>query len=81
MALELTPEQVAKSVSAAYDSVALITELKAKESLTEEEADTLKRNEEHIRIMLAKDFFVAALTKKQNTELSKIWDKRMHRKL
>jgi len=72
MALELTPEQVAKSVSAAYDSVALITELKAKESLTEEEADTLKRNEEHIRIMLAKDFFVAALTKKQNTELSKI---------
>ena len=72
MALELTPEQVAKSVSAAYDSVALITELKAKEALTEEEADTLKRNEEHIRIMLAKDFFVAALTKKQNTELSKI---------
>jgi len=81
MALELTPEQVAKSVSAAYDSVALITELKAKEALTEEEADTLKRNEEHIRIMLAKDYFVAALTKKQNTELSKIWDKRMHRKL
>jgi hypothetical protein len=72
MELELTAEQVAKSVSAAYDSVALITELKAKEALTEEEADTLKRNEEHIRIMLAKDYFVAALTKKQNTELSKI---------
>lgn len=72
MALELTPEQVAKSVSAAYDSVALITELKAKEVLTEEEADTLKRNEEHIRIMLAKDYFVAALTKAQKTELSKI---------
>jgi len=72
MALELTPEQVAKSVLAAYDSVALITELKAKETLTEEEADTLKRNKEHIKIMLAKDYFVAALTKKQNTELSKI---------
>lgn len=72
MALELTPEQVAKSVSAAYDSVALITELKAKEALTEEETATVTRNEEHIRIMLAKEWFVAALTKKQNTELSKI---------
>jgi hypothetical protein len=72
MELELTAEQVAKSVSAAYDSVTLITELKAKETLTEEEADTLKRNEEHIRIMLAKEVFVAALTKAQKTELSKI---------
>ncbi len=72
MALELTPEQVAKSVSAAYDSVALITELKAKETLTEEETDTLKRNEDHIRIMLSKDWFAAGLTKKQTTELSKI---------
>lgn len=72
MALELTPEQVTKSVSAAYDSVALIAELKTKETLTEEEADTLKRNEEHVRIMLTKDYFVAALTKAQKTELSKI---------
>jgi len=73
MKLELTPEQkIAKSVEAAYHSVALITELKAKETLTEEDADTLKRNEEHIRIMLTKDYFVAALTKTQKTQLSKI---------
>jgi len=73
MELELTPEQeITKSVEAAYDSVALITELKAKETLTEEDADTLKRNEEHIRIMLTKDYFVAALTKTQKTQLSKI---------
>lgn len=72
MELELTQEQLAKSVSAAYDSVNLITELKAKETLTEEETDTLTRNEEHIRIMLGKDWFVAALTKAQKTELSKI---------
>jgi hypothetical protein len=72
MELELTTEQVAKSVSAAYDSVALITELKAKETLTEEETATVARNEEHIRIMLAKEWFVAGLTKKQVTELQKI---------
>lgn len=72
MELELTAEQVAKSVSAAYDSVALITELKAKETLTEEETATVARNEEHIRIMLAKEWFVAGLTKKQVTELQKI---------
>lgn len=72
MELELTAEQVAKSVSAAYDSVALITELKAKETLTEEETATVTRNEEHIRIMMGKEWFVAALTKAQKTELSKI---------
>lgn len=72
MALELTPEQVAKSVSAAYDSVALITELKAKETLNVEEADILTRNEEHIRIMLSKEWFADALTQTQKTELSNI---------
>jgi hypothetical protein len=72
MELELTAEQVAKSVAAAYDSVTLITELKAKEVLTEEETATVARNEEHIRIMLAKEWFIAGLTKKQVTELQKI---------
>lgn len=72
MELELTAEQVAKSVSAAYDSVNLINELKAKESLTEEETATVTRNEEHIRIMMGKEWFVAGLTKKQVTELQKI---------
>jgi hypothetical protein len=72
MELELTAEQVAKSVSAVYDSVNLLTELKAKETLTEEETATVARNEEHVRIMLGKEVFVAALTKAQKTELSKI---------
>jgi len=72
MELTYTPEEVAKSVSAAYDSVALITELKAKESLTEEESATLLRNEEHIRIMMGKEWFVGGLTKKQVTVLQKI---------
>lgn len=72
MELELTAEQVAKSVSAAYDSVNLLNELKAKESLTEEEVATVTRNEEHIRIMMGKEWFVAALTPLQVTELQAI---------
>jgi hypothetical protein len=72
MELELTTEQKERSVLACYDSLNLVNELKAKSTLTEEEKDTLKRNEEHIRIMLQKDWFVGQLTAKQKTELSKI---------
>lgn len=72
MEITFTPEQVAKSVSAAYDSVALIAELKAKATLTEDETATLTRNEEHIRIMMAKEWLVAGLTDAQVTELQAI---------
>jgi len=72
MELEMTQEQVAKSVSAAYDSVNLINELNAKETLTEEETATLNRNVEHIRIMMGKEWFVAGLTDEQITELQTI---------
>jgi hypothetical protein len=67
-----TPEEVAKSVSAAYDSVNLINELNTKETLTEEDKATLDRNVEHIRIMIGKEWFVAGLTDKQITELQAI---------
>jgi hypothetical protein len=67
-----TPEQVAKSVSAAYDSVNLINELNAKESLTEDETATLGRNVDHIHIMLAKEWFVEGLTSEQLIELQAI---------
>lgn len=66
---EVTAEQAARSVSAAYDSVALINELKAKPELTEEETAAIGRNEEHLRIMLAKEWFAEALTPEQKTEL------------
>ena len=72
MELELTAEQIAKSVSAAYDSVALIAELNAKETLTEEETATVTRNVEHIRIMMGKEWFIGGLTKKQITVLQAI---------
>lgn len=72
MEIDITTEEVAKSVSAAYDSVNLINELKAKETLTEDESATLTRNEEHIRIMMGKTWFVAGLTDVQITELQAI---------
>jgi hypothetical protein len=72
MELELTKEDIAKSVSAAYDSVALLTELNAKETLTGEEIATVTRNVEHIRIMMGKEWFVGGLTDLQVTELQAI---------
>jgi hypothetical protein len=72
MELELTNEQKIKSVLAAYDSVNLINELKSKETLTEDETLILNRNEEHIKIMLTKDWFVETLTPNQLTELQLI---------
>ena len=69
---EVTAEQAAKSVLAAYDSVNLINELRAKAQLTEDEQDTLTRNVEHIAIMLAKEWFATALTAEQKTELEAI---------
>lgn len=72
MEIEYTPEQVVKSVSAAYDSVNLINELNTKETLTEEDKATLDRNVEHIRIMMGREWFVAGLTDKQITELQAI---------
>jgi hypothetical protein len=67
-----TPEQVAKSVSAAYDSVEIYNQLNGKIDITEEETATLDRNIEHIRIMMGKEWFVAGLTDKQITELQAI---------
>jgi hypothetical protein len=72
MEITYTPEQVEKSVSAAYDSVALIKEFKAKKKKTEEDKNILARNEEHIRIMMSKVWFVAGLTDLQITELQAI---------
>jgi hypothetical protein len=70
--MEYTQEEVTKSINAAYDSVHLINELKAKETLTELEVAILDRNERHIRIMLEKEWFVEGLTAEQKTELEAI---------
>lgn len=67
-----TPEEVAKSVSAAYDCVEIYNQLNGKMDITEEELATLDRNIEHIRIMMGKVWFVAGLTDQQVTELQAI---------
>lgn len=66
---EQTPEQVQRSISAAFDSVNLINELKSNPSLTEEEQDRLNRNVEHLRIMLAKEWFSEGLTEQQTIDI------------
>jgi len=68
----LTQEEIQNSVNAAYDSVNLINELNLLEELSIEEKDTLDRNKEHIKIMLAKEWFFNALTEEQKVELSSI---------
>jgi len=57
MIIETTPEQIAKHYSAAMDSVNLINALKAKPVLDVEETGTMARNQEHLVIMLAKDYW------------------------
>ena len=47
----------ARHYLAAMDSVHLINNLLAKPSLTEEEKNTVNRNVEHLKIMVAKDFW------------------------
>lgn len=52
-----TPEQIAKHYSAALDSVNLINAGKPEGMDAEEWADCLSRNKEHLKIMLAKDYW------------------------
>ena len=59
--MELTQEQIAQHYSAAMDSVNYINELIAgdhDERMTaEEKADAIQRNKDHLKIMVAKDFW------------------------
>jgi len=52
-----TPEQIARHYSAAMDSVNLINGGKPESMSDADWADTLKRNKEHLAIMIAKDFW------------------------
>ncbi len=56
--IDLTPEQqIAKHYAACMDSVNLINGGKPEFTTDEEWAATVERNKEHLRIMLAKDFW------------------------
>jgi len=52
-----TAEQIAQHYKAALDSVDLINSTKPEDTSDEDWADTIKRNKEHLNIMLAKDFW------------------------
>ena len=52
-----TAEQIARHYSAALDSVNLINGDKPENTSDEDWADTIARNKEHLKIMLAKDFW------------------------
>ena len=56
--MELTPEQeVQRSYNAAMDSVNLLNAGKPEDMTDEDWVDTVARNKEHLKIMLAKDFW------------------------
>ena len=54
---EITAEQIARHYSAALDSVALINAGQPELMTDADWADTLKRNRDHLAIMLAKDYW------------------------
>jgi len=53
----VTPEEIAQHYSAAMDSVNLINGGQPEGMDTEEWEDTKARNQEHLQIMVAKDFW------------------------
>jgi hypothetical protein len=52
-----TAEEIAKHYSAAMDSVNLINAGKPEKMEADDWADCLSRNKEHLKIMLAKDYW------------------------
>jgi len=54
---QTTAEQIAQHYSAAMDSVNLINAGKPERMSDTEWADCLSRNKEHLKIMVAKDFW------------------------
>ena len=72
MEIEYTSEEIQKFISGTYDCFNLIKELKAKETLTEDEVERLNINTEHIKFIIGKEWFVKGLTKKQVKELKTI---------
>lgn len=54
---DLTPEQIAQHYSAALDSVDLLNAGQPEDMSAEDWADCVSRNVEHLKIMVAKDFW------------------------
>ena len=55
--MTLTAEEIAQNYSAAGDSVTLINELVALSARDADQVDTVRRNVEHLQLMVAKDYW------------------------
>ena len=55
--MEITPQEIAKHYTDAGDSVTLINELVALSERDAEQVDTVRRNVEHLQIMVARDYW------------------------
>jgi hypothetical protein len=66
-----TPEQIAQHYSACLDSVALINAGKPEDMTSEDWADCLARNKEHLKIQLAKSNMYAGYDLKPLEDASK----------
>ena len=55
--IEITEEEIAQHYRAAMDSVNLINEIVASGDTDEESVDALKRNKDHLKIMVDKDYW------------------------
>jgi hypothetical protein len=64
----ITQEQIQNSINAAFDSVNLINQMLTSEK-TDENKDTVKRNFEHLEIMISKNWFLINLTEQQKIDI------------
>ncbi len=64
-----TPEQIQQHISAAFDSVNLINNEITQEA-TDNRKDTVKRNVQHLKIMINKDWFEEGCTEQQVTDIN-----------
>ena len=55
--MTITPQEIAQHYTSAGDSVTLINELVALSERDDEQVDTVRRNVEHLEIMVAKDYW------------------------
>jgi|688.fasta_scaffold261807_2 hypothetical protein len=64
-----TSEQIQGHIRAAFDSVNLISEVLNKTS-TEDNKKNVKRNYQHLELMLSKTWFAQALTEQQDIDIN-----------
>ena len=63
--MEITQEQIEKSILAAFDSIDLINNFESSQ-------EDIDRNIEHLKIMMQKDWFINSLTDEQLIVINKI---------